>query len=524
MSRLRWDNPLYVVPSVMALSLASLLFLIGRDPLWADEAETWGWAGVYVGHVISHTAQSFHPPAYYFLLGIWTDLVGDTPFLLRLPSTLLFVATIPVVYAIGRIIHSSRVGLVMILLLATSPFVLENIRDARVYATLLFAASSALLCAAYLIKNVSNGYAIGSSLTSFVETRRLDAFRMYSDMAWLGFVLFSLLVAFVHFMGLLFPPIVFCALAINAWIHRKTGRVFAINVGIAYAVILGLWVVHPFGLLAYVLSDASPGLDVSYISIVNGIVKIHGGGHFPPLILIYSPLVLIGLSYWWRNRQWKWFWPIMTIWILIFAITITSDYTIGSVFRPRTFIWAIIPFYVVVAVGLVALSRKWLLVAVLTLLLFIHSYSYVMTYNTTRLPWDQVASHISLQSTQNDVILVCPRWMGKALIYDDYNIMIDIKGARWEIAGNPEHLWLVSVPGHRTCFENDLNRRMSKHRLLYTLEWDYGPPWPTYVVGGWLAKWWFDPWNTIGSMVPSSRGAVFLQKLEYVPEPAYIDK
>lgn len=516
--KINWDNPLCVVPLVMALSLISLVSLIGRDPLTADETETWGWAGVYVGHHIDHTAQSFHPPAYYFLLGIWVELVGDSPFQLRLPSTLLFVATIPVVYAIGRIVHSSRVGLVMIILVATSPFVLENIRDARAYSTLLFAAAVALLCATYLIRNIGNQHAIGGAVATFIEEKRFDSSRMRSDSAWLGFVLFSLLVMFVHFMGILFPPIVFCAFAINALVNRKNSRVFVFNLVIAYAIILALWIVHPFGFLAYILSGASPGLAVSYISVINGLTRLHGGHHFPLLMIVYVPIVFVGLSYWWKTRQQQWFLPLLVIWLLIIGIAIISDYTIGSVFRPRTFIWALIPFYVVVSVGLVALSRTWIRMLVLILILLVHAYSYAMTYNTTRVPWDQVASHISRQSTRNDIVLVCPWWMGKALAYDDFNIDIPIKDAGQRIPGDPAHIWLVSAPGHRLCFKDDLDRRLSRHRLLYTLNWDFGPPWPTYLLGGWLAQWWYDPVNTLGYMVPIGRQVIILQKLEYVPE------
>lgn len=148
MIRRYWDNPWWIIPLLMVVSSSVLLSLIGRDAFWDDEAETWAWA-FHLGRVVlGHTAYWYHAPAFYVLLGIWMEIFGDTnnAFVIRLPSAILFVLTIPPVYGIGRIIHSNRAGLLMALFLVTSPFVLDHVRDARLYSTLLFAMSISIFC------------------------------------------------------------------------------------------------------------------------------------------------------------------------------------------------------------------------------------------------------------------------------------------------------------------------------------------------------------------------------------------
>ncbi len=75
-----------------------------------------------------------HPPLYYLLLHGWQRLLGDGAAMVRLPSALLGIAAIPVLYWAGRIFVGRRAAMVAATLLAVSPFHVRYGQEARMYA------------------------------------------------------------------------------------------------------------------------------------------------------------------------------------------------------------------------------------------------------------------------------------------------------------------------------------------------------------------------------------------------------
>lgn len=74
-----------------------------------------------------------HPPGYHILLWGWTQLFGWSEISLRMPSVLMGVATIGVVYLIGRELVSRKVGLIAGWLVAINPLLLYYSQEARMY-------------------------------------------------------------------------------------------------------------------------------------------------------------------------------------------------------------------------------------------------------------------------------------------------------------------------------------------------------------------------------------------------------
>lgn len=78
------------------------------------------------------------PPLYFFALKFWIDLFGDFETAIRTLSAILGVASIPLVFFIGRILFNSRVGLIAVFLSAISYFQIRFSQEGRDYAMLVF--------------------------------------------------------------------------------------------------------------------------------------------------------------------------------------------------------------------------------------------------------------------------------------------------------------------------------------------------------------------------------------------------
>ncbi len=132
-------------PEALCLALLTVAGLVlrlshlGRFELWVDEAATWWFAHqVWDGGMSLLRSPEPTPPIYYGLMGLWMRWVGESDWLLRLPSALAGAATIPLLYDLARRLASRRVGWIAAVLLSIHPLHVFYSREARVYAPLLF--------------------------------------------------------------------------------------------------------------------------------------------------------------------------------------------------------------------------------------------------------------------------------------------------------------------------------------------------------------------------------------------------
>ncbi|MDQ1519242.1 MAG: hypothetical protein QOI55_315 [Actinomycetota bacterium] len=146
----RGERAIVAAEVVLALVLGSIA--IGRAPFFPDESYTWSTVNrgfpALVSVIVRHEAfQVLHT------LLLWpVNVVSDSSAALRYPSVVFFAATVPAVWALGRRLFDSRVGLVAGLLLATNAFALQFAQDARSYTmAMMFAAYAA----ASLVRDVT---------------------------------------------------------------------------------------------------------------------------------------------------------------------------------------------------------------------------------------------------------------------------------------------------------------------------------------------------------------------------------
>ena len=175
----------------------------------ADQTTPLEWFDPYIP---SWTKFSFHdhPPLVFLAQHIFMRMLGETPFAFRLPSALLGIASVYLLYAIGSLLYSERVGLfaaalfgatvnhvvisrlglqesyVIFFILLSVYFFLKAEKQRKYYALVGIAVGLALLT------KYTTGILVPIFLTYLTLFRRKDFF---SRFVWVGAVLTLLIVS-----------------------------------------------------------------------------------------------------------------------------------------------------------------------------------------------------------------------------------------------------------------------------------------------------------------------------------------
>jgi 4-amino-4-deoxy-L-arabinose transferase-like glycosyltransferase len=140
-------KPANTTQKLIILGLTLLAFLLRAYRLdfqsyWIDE----GWT-VFFAHLsldkmwyLLQTTEIV-PPFYHPSTIYWIRLVGDSEYALRFYSLIFGVVAVPFTYRLGKDLGDNRLGLILALLMAVSPYQIWHSQDARMY-TILTAASA----------------------------------------------------------------------------------------------------------------------------------------------------------------------------------------------------------------------------------------------------------------------------------------------------------------------------------------------------------------------------------------------
>jgi hypothetical protein len=134
---------------VLIVSVAAVLRFAGLtfQSYWYDELFSAYYSNPAhsVNEVIELTLTDVHPPVYQLVMWLSYKIFGYTEWAGRLPSVLAGLATIPVIYLLGRELFTRRVGLYAAALAATSYYLIYFSQEARSYAFLYFLSSLSFL-------------------------------------------------------------------------------------------------------------------------------------------------------------------------------------------------------------------------------------------------------------------------------------------------------------------------------------------------------------------------------------------
>jgi len=219
------------------------VLLLETKGLWLDETFSIWMANLKVGEMLQWVVKiDQHPPLYYFLLHGWIGIFGDSPYYARLLSVIFGTGAIPIVYLIGKRISGPLMGVAAAAFLAFSPFNVYYAQEARMYTLLMFNASVAIYALVRLLTDPRSLKPIGNQFREYirawhtvppitepdnkgqlykVESKRstrlsewinrhhwLPMQEIETDLAWVGFILFSIFTLYSHNTAVFFPAAV----------------------------------------------------------------------------------------------------------------------------------------------------------------------------------------------------------------------------------------------------------------------------------------------------------------------------
>ena len=279
------------------------LYGLEFQSLWQDEGLQFYVATQNSFSELFHQTRSFHPPLSFIVNHLFL-LLGDSDFLLRLPSALCGIASLPILYVLGRELTSKEATVFAVFVLALSPFHIWYSQDARMYSQLMFLSllSSVLLLQALRRGKVSWWFYYVLVSAAGMYTHVFVGLALAAQFLWVALyyrrqlrpiIVGGLAVALLFLPWALFLP----------WL---TG--FARNVS-AHGLVLGLasdgragftWAAVPYTLFVYA-AGFSLGPSVAELHMDKGLRLILT--FLPSITVVMSIfLVVLGIGIWALNK------------------------------------------------------------------------------------------------------------------------------------------------------------------------------------------------------------------------------
>ncbi|MBW3556431.1 MAG: glycosyltransferase family 39 protein [Actinobacteria bacterium] len=131
--------------AAVAVAAGTGLRLWSSSPLWLDEAQAVAIARLPLGELFAALRQDGAPPLYYLLLHGWIRLFGTGTVAVRMLSSCLSLAALPLAWRAGVLVGGRRGGAAALVLLATSPFAIRYATETRMYSLVLLLVLAALV-------------------------------------------------------------------------------------------------------------------------------------------------------------------------------------------------------------------------------------------------------------------------------------------------------------------------------------------------------------------------------------------
>lgn len=150
------EEPRYTAMNESALPLGIVLITLlaavvriyglGHQSLWIDEIITLDQGRVPGSPLWRQFLDDYHNPLPMLVITA-VGRLSTSEMWLRLPGALLGTASVPLIFELGRRLHTARTGLIAALLLAVNPFHIYHSQELRGYAWMLFFGLAATLVA-----------------------------------------------------------------------------------------------------------------------------------------------------------------------------------------------------------------------------------------------------------------------------------------------------------------------------------------------------------------------------------------
>ena len=130
-------------PEIIAVALVAVVVgvvarFVTRSVLWLDEALSVDIARLPIGDIAAALKRDGHPPLYYVLLHGWIEVAGSGDVAVRALSGVIGVATMVLVWFLGRRRGGPTLAWILVGVVAVSPFAVRYSDEARMYALVMF--------------------------------------------------------------------------------------------------------------------------------------------------------------------------------------------------------------------------------------------------------------------------------------------------------------------------------------------------------------------------------------------------
>jgi mannosyltransferase len=364
----------YIVGAIMLLALIFGAAGLGSHHLWYDEGYSLMFATASWADFVTALHHLDGPVAlYYLLLRGWLTVMPVSISSLRVPSLLFSVGTIPVVYALGRTLHSRSAGLFAAAFLACNASWWLRVEDARVYALAVFVSSVGLLLFSRVL------YATPSSRTTVLAG------------AFSGLTI--LLQAVIGWTTLFAEGV--SALCSSRRFSR--GVIGSIGIGVLLGGVSIYVIVH--------LGTTDAAWLRTHKTIVNGVgdlVQALG------IRFSFAPAAIAVVAALWVNRADP---KIRTIalWVIVPIVTIYASQYVRPLLVDRYMLAALPPVIVLLGVGTASLRNRTAMFVIALLVIVGESCETIRATTRDHESWERVITVLQTQTQPGDVVNIIPR-------------------------------------------------------------------------------------------------------------------
>jgi mannosyltransferase len=433
---------------MILLATAVRLFHLGKQSLWIDEA--WSFAVAVAPLKISLEnilATGNHVPLYFLMLRP-VSLIGGSETILRFPSVVFGVLSIPMIYQVGRLCLGKSAGLLGAFLLALNPFHLWYSQEARMYSMVAFS--------------------VLGSIYFFLRAIKENALK-----SWGGLVIFSALAYGTHYFALQIALVQFAFILCRFPILYRAFRKWIICQGLAFLPIIP-W------LIAY-FSQEVVAIGIGWITRPTLLAPLETLWTFTsscdsiltPIGLFFVGLLLLQgfLSRQPSHRDHKLF---LALWLVL---PIMATWLISQrrpIYVHRYLIIALPAYLVLLAYGLVSVPYRTLKRALAIALVAVMTSSSIRIYHDPALlkqDWRGAATYVQSSTQTNDIVaiesiddMVAFKYYYKG---DLETIAVDSRQSLVEFeknVGSYERLWLVYYRAASDQSDSNTKRWLNLHR------------------------------------------------------------
>jgi hypothetical protein len=384
---------LTILAGLVGVALVLDTYCLGCKSLWWDEGFTLtatqvGWSEIGKGLISSGSN-----PLFFVLVRGWGAL-GQGEAFIRVLSVPPAVATIPVIYWLGRELFDRTVGLVAAALITTNSFVVEYAQTARGYSLVLFLTTLSSLFLVRAVKQSTKGRwiayvvvtvaALATQIFAFgVVIAQLAALALTQPRAskgdWVRRVLVPLL---------LMTPVL--ALPAAWFIFVRTGL---------------RWIPPPSMIDLITVPLVLAGQARAYRTLI--LLGPAGAVLLFTNAVAMIPLVLLGRNFMTKGRS-PALWPhaFLVLWFTIPVVGSFLASLVFPIFLDRYLIVVVPAIAILTAVGLSRLPSRWMSITTLTVICGVAVLSLANYYGEKKEDWRGVADYVQSHSGPNDGLII----------------------------------------------------------------------------------------------------------------------